>query len=192
MVAWLGGLALAASVVGVPHQGVRPFEQGNRYIEGFIGRSIPEFLGSEDHRRVRGIGIGTYLEGPRRLRYRNYVPELVVTGYYHRSTSPGVSGVGPNGSDAYGVLALARYAFLKSKGFSCYFDLGMGVQYSDMRTVDLSGRLSTTPTLGFGFAFGPDHTQSLLGLRLLHISNAGLQGNNQGQNQLLITLGIRF
>ena len=192
MVAWFGGLAVAASVLGSPAPQARPFAPGNRYIEGFAGRAIPEFLGSEDHRKVRGLGMGTYLPGPRRLRYRNYVPELVVTGYYHRSTSAGVSGVGPNGVDAYGVLALARYEFAKGRSFAGYFDLGMGLQYADMRTVDLSGRLSTTPTLGLGVSFGSGSCKWLAGVRLFHISNAGLQGNNQGQNQVLITLGVRF
>lgn len=185
-------MAAVVSTGLAPAQETRPFTRGNWYVEGFAGRAIPEFLGSEDHRKARGIGIGTYMAAPRRLRYRHYVPELVVTAYHHRSTSAGVSGVGPNATDAYGVLTVARYGFAVVKGLNGYFDMGMGLQYADMRTVDLSGRLSSTPTLGLGLSFGKGQTKWLLGIRLLHISNAGFQGNNQGQNQVLFTLGVRF
>lgn len=161
------------------------------YVEGYAGKSII-FLGSEDHRKAQGFGIGVDLYAPRRFRYRQIVPRMIVEGYYHRSTSPGASQQPANGTDAYGVLALIRYEKGLSKNLNLYFDWGMGLQYSDQRTVDLSGRLSSTPTFGGGFAIHQGEQTYFLGVRYFHISNAGLQGNNQGQNQLLLTLGVRF
>ncbi len=166
--------------------------QGRIYIEGTAGKAIVPFLGSEDPRTTRGFGIGVVLPGWRQMRYRNYVPETILQVYYQRSTTPGVSGVPANGTDAYGVLALSRYTSRRRDGVACFVDLGIGFQYADMRTVDLSGRGSFTPTVGLGLSFKQGSTEWLLGVRLFHISNAALQGNNQGQNQLLVTLGVRF
>lgn len=192
---WFSGLALAGAFLGGSGSGqTAPAAEprGRFYVEGFAGEAIIAWLGSEDRRKAHGFGVGYYLPAPRRLRYRGFVPELLIQGYHHRSTSPGASGVGPNGTDAYGVMALARYTFARQRGIEWVFDMGTGMQYADMRTVDLSGRLSFTPTFGLGVALGEGRSQLLVGVRYLHISNAGLQGNNQGQNQILLTVGVRF
>jgi hypothetical protein len=162
------------------------------YIEGFSGRAIPEFLGSEDPRRAHGVALGVVLNAPRSLRWGRLVPKVFVEGYYHRSVSPGASEQPPNGTDAYGILHFIRYELTPEKPTSFYFDIGMGLQYADQRTVDLSGRLSSTPTLGIGVAFRSSGLTYYLGARFFHISNAGFQGNNQGQNQTLITFGVKF
>ncbi len=165
---------------------------GRLYVEGFTGKAIVPFLGSEDRRTAQGVGIGVFLESPRSFRYRSVRPEILIEGYYHRSTSKGVSGSGPNATDAYGVLALVRYSFADRAGTSFYFDWGWGLQYTDMRTIDLSGRLNSTPTVGVGLTFHAGRQELTVGARLMHISDAGLQGNNQGQNQLMLTVGFRF
>lgn len=150
------------------------------------------FLGSEDLRSAHGFGIGVVLPGWRRLRYRGFVPETLLQVYYFRSTAPDAPVTPRNGTDAYGVLALSRYTSPRKGGRALYVDVGIGFQYADMRTVDLSGRGSFTPTLGLGLSYKPGFTEWLIGARLFHISNAALAGNNQGQNQLLVTLGVRF
>ncbi|MEQ1934012.1 MAG: hypothetical protein ABL962_09055, partial [Fimbriimonadaceae bacterium] len=50
------------------------------YAEGYFGRAIPEFLGSEDPRKAHGFGVGVVLHAPRRLRWGRLVPELYVEG----------------------------------------------------------------------------------------------------------------
>jgi hypothetical protein len=162
------------------------------YFEGFAGRAIPEFLGSEDPRRAHGIGLGVVLDAPHFLRWGRLKPKLYVEGYYHRSVSPGASEQPPNGTEAYGILQFARYELTPNKPVSFYFDIGMGLQYADQRTVDLSGRLSSTPMLGIGLALKSSSVTYYVGARFFHISNAGFQGNNQGQNQTLITFGVKF
>lgn len=179
--------------VGVPIAALLtpPADRHKIYVEGFFGTSVVT-LGSEDRRYAHGFAVGIELAAPRRFRYRGFVPTMILEGYHHRSRSPGASQQPPNATDAYGFLSLVRYEKSLGRSMGLYFDWGMGLQYADQRTVDLSGRLSSTPTLGLGLAF---HTRGLtyyLGARLFHISNAGFQGNNQGQNQLLVTFGIRF
>jgi len=188
--AWLGTPLIKTDVA--PSLTYETGRRGRFFIEGFTGQSIIAWLGSEDPRRAHGFGIGFFAPAPRILRIKGMVPELLIEGYHHRSTSPGASGIGPNGTDAYGILTLARYTFSRTKDASWYFDIGTGFQYADMRTVDLSGRGSFTPTIGIGVSLGDGPTQFVLGARYFHISNAGLQGNNQGQNQILFTVGIRF
>lgn len=161
------------------------------YVEGFVGTSLVT-LGSEDKRFAHGFAIGVELHAPRQLRYHNLVPKLIVEGYHHRSRSRGASEQPPNRTDAYGILKLVRYEMGVGRNVGFYFDWGLGLQYADQRTVDLSGRLSSTPTLGLGLAFHSPDASYFFGMRLFHISNAGFQGNNQGQNQLLFTLGVRF
>lgn len=168
-----------------------PPDRPKIYVEGFAGFSIVT-LGSEDHRYAHGGAIGIELHAPRRFRYRNTVPTLIIEGYHHRSRSPGASGEPRNATDAYGVLQLLRYEMALGRNFGYYFDLGMGLQYADQRTVDLSGRLSSTPTLGLGLSFRNRKVTYFMGVRMFHVSNAGLQGNNQGQNQFMYTFGVRF
>jgi len=168
-----------------------PSDKTRIYVEGFAGHSIVT-LGSEDHRIAHGFAIGVDMHAPRRFRYRQILPRLIIEGYHHRSRSSGASGEPGNRTDAYGLLQILRYEKGLSRNVNLYFDIGMGLQYSDQRTVDLSGRLSSTPMLGGGFAFHSKEASYYLGLRMLHVSNAGFQGNNQGQNQFLFTLGVRF
>jgi len=150
------------------------------------------FLGSEDPREIHGFGIQYAHPGSRKLRFKQYLPEVIHEVYYHRSASPGVDIDPPNKVDALGILSFARYRGEYKDGVAFYFDIGAGLHYADQRTVDLSSRLSSTPMLGIGVSVRDHRQELLIGLRFLHISNAGLVGNNQGQNQVLITVGFRF
>jgi hypothetical protein len=87
---------------------------------------------------------------------------------------------------------MVRYWQPLNRTTSAYFEIGTGLNLSDMRTEDLSSRLTSTPAIGLGLAFRTGRTEFMVGARLLHMSNAGLEGTNQGQNQLFIVVGIRF
>ncbi|MFN8220655.1 MAG: acyloxyacyl hydrolase [Fimbriimonadales bacterium] len=151
-----------------------------------FGKSLENFLGSEDPRPYRHVGVA-YSRPERRLRYRHLNAELVLEGYYERSTSHGVSDQPPNGTDAYGMIGYARYRTQR-----LVWDIGWGLQYTDQRTVDISSRLSSTPVLAVSYSFPTKDTEILVGLRFMHISNAGLGGNNQGSNQLGPFVAFRF
>lgn len=154
---------------------------------GGVGRSLPEFVGSEDHRKYQYLGVA-YARPEPRLRFRRYKAEIVLEGYYERSHSPGASEQAMNTTDAWGVMAYARYRF----GGQFFFDIGWGAQYVDQRTVDLSSRLNSTPNLALGIAIPDGNREVLFGVRLLHVSNAGLSGNNQGLNNLGIFAAVKF
>ena len=73
-----------------------------------------------------------------------------------------------------------------------YADIGWGIQFANHHTDDLDSATNSTPYAGIGLAFRMDHTEALLGVRLLHISNGGTKGANSGQNELLFMLSFRF
>jgi hypothetical protein len=85
------------------------------------------------------------------------------------------------------MIAYARYRF-----HSVFFDLGWGLQYTDQRTVDISSRLSSTPSATLGVSIPSGEREFLLGVRFTHISNAGSSGNNQGCNQLGFFAAVKF
>ena len=156
------------------------------YLTSFAGVGLAPFMGSEDPRTFGSIGIA-FARPERRLRSRQYRAELVLEGYYERSTSPGIYENLPNGTDAVGVLAMARY-----RHKSMFVDIGWGFQYTDQRTVDVSGRLSSTPNATIGVVTRAFDRELLIGLRYVHISNAGLSGNNQGSNRLGLFGAMRY
>lgn len=166
--------------------------RGKWFVEAFGGKSLIPFLGSEDPRSVRGFGIGHIRHTPFWLHQGKSPSDLWTQLYYHRSTSPGFRGRTPNGADAIGLLTTVRYWAPLGRDTQMYFEIGGGLHYTDLRTEDIPSRLSSTPVIGLGFSFRTTGGEILLGARLLHISNAGFVGSNQGQNQLLVTVGFRF
>ncbi|MCC7230444.1 MAG: acyloxyacyl hydrolase [Fimbriimonadaceae bacterium] len=185
------GLLLAASSQA---QEDRPLRQVPRspytYISVFGGHSIT-ILGSEDPRAGFGLSMGYGRHEPR-FAIRDVDTQLVYEGYYEHSSSNGVSGHGPNHTEAFGMLAFARYRWPKNKGVGFYFSVGWGLQYATRRTVDLDSKFNSTPMVGFGVAWDTGKGEGSIGLRLLHISNAGTVGDNQGQNQLFLVYSWRF
>lgn len=155
------------------------------------GRTVVNFLGDTDLRRTYFAGV--YLAKPEpHLRFARKRAHLVEELYYQRSSSKGPIPYNPaNKVDAIGALALARYEWVVG-GTRLYGDVGIGVQYSSQRTYDLPSRLSSTPTFDLGVFIPAGKQELTLGLRFMHISNAGTAGSNGGQNQLFLDLGVRF
>jgi Lipid A 3-O-deacylase (PagL) len=167
-------------------------EKGRYFIEVWGGRSIVPFLGSEDTRTARGYGLG-FTTKPRWLVSKGADMELFVSAYFHDSSSPGASGKPANKTDAFGALMLLRNTAISGPKFRVYTDIGVGLNLSDQRTVDLSSRLTATPTIGLMFGVPTGRGQEFyFGARLMHLSNAGTAGNNQGNNQLLFVAQYRF
>jgi len=58
--------------------------------------------------------------------------------------------------------------------------------------VDLTSKINSTPMLGIGISWDTGQGEGSLGIRFLHISNAGTVQPNQGQNQLFLVYTWRF
>lgn len=186
-------LISCVALVSLTATGYSQYEQKRWILEGFTGRGLVGFLGSEDPRVARGLGLGYAFNTPNFLNIHGKESELIVLGYYHRSTSKGVSGQPANGTDAFGTLGLARYYIgPRIGGMAPYAEAGLGIQFQDQETVDQSSTYSFSPTVGVGISMRGKDSELMLGVRLLHLSNAGTRGNNQGSNQILITMGLRF
>lgn len=156
------------------------------YVGAMLGRS-ELILGSEDLRQGFGIALG-YGKPEPRFRYRDVPAQLVLMAYYQSTKGDGA----PRYADAYGALAIARYRFRSNGKVGAYLDLGWGLQATNRTSIDLDSLVNSTPMVGFGAAIRNGSSEVLLGVGLLHISNAGLKGDNQGQNQLFLHLGFRF
>jgi hypothetical protein len=57
---------------------------------------------------------------------------------------------------------------------------------------DLDSQVNSTPVMGVGALFPVGNREFLLEGGLLHISNGGTKKPNRGQNQFILTLGVRF
>lgn len=160
------------------------------YVSAAVGHSM-RVLGSEENRNNQYFSVA-YGKPEPRFRYRSIKAQLVVEAYYERSEVGRVRRSLPNASDGYGVLGYARYRWGKRGGIGTYFDIGWGLQYVDLLSRDIETHLNSTPMFGVGAAFTLPSGELLVGARLLHLSNAGLVGDNQGQNQLFVTVSYRF
>jgi len=163
----------------------------SHYITGFFGQSEMIF-GSEDGRFGGGIGYG-FGRPEKRFQMGKIPAQLVVEGYIDHTQSDGGSGFPPNSTFAAGGLAFARWRWPMDKdGNGVYADLGWGMQLANRPTLDLDSRLNSTPVCGFGGAYRDGDREYLIGLELLHISNAGTVRPNYGQNELFFTMTVRY
>ena len=93
-----------------------------------------------------------------------------------------------------GVIPVFRYRF--DHGRSDWFaDAGIGISYMDRlyrrQTKQFSTRFNFVDVVGLGFNFG-DQRKHEVGLRVAHISNAGLKRPNPGENFLQLRYGRSF
>jgi hypothetical protein len=160
------------------------------YFNIYGGQSMT-ILGSEDRRTGFGIGFGYGRREPR-FAIKGVGSQLVYEVYYEHSSSRGASGQGPNQSESFGVLAYARHRWPQRRGMGLYATVGWGLQYTNRTSVDLDSNLNSTPMLGLGVSWENGFGEGSIGLRFVHISNAGLVGRNQGQNQLSLVYSLRF
>jgi Lipid A 3-O-deacylase (PagL) len=160
------------------------------YFNIFGGQSLT-ILGSEDKRTAIGFGVG-YGKPEPRFAMPRVGAQLVWEGYYDHSGSPGIRNDRPNQAESLGVLAYGRWRWPQKRGLGAYATLGWGIQYANQTSRDLDSKINSTPMIGFGVSWNTGQGEGSLGIRLLHISNAGLVGENQGQNQLFLVYGWRF
>lgn len=163
----------------------------SHYVTAFVGQS-ELILGSEDNRYGGGIAYA-YGKPEKRFRKGSIAAQLVYETYVDRTQSSGGVGGTFNSTYAFGGLAYARWRWpVNDLGNGFYADLGWGLQMADKTTLDLESTLNSTPVAGFGGILRDGDREYLIGLRYLHISNAGLVKPNFGQNEIFFTVGMRF
>ena len=168
-----------------------PRSDPTHYVTAFYGRSQLIF-GSEDNRFGGGIAFGYGRPEPR-FANGSIAAQMVYETYVDHTQSPGGGGIAPNSTFAGGVLAYSRWLWPTDQyGNGVYADLGWGFQVATETTLDLESIFNSTPVLGFGGIFKDGNHDYLVGIRYLHISNAGFVKPNYGQNELFLTIGFRY
>lgn len=188
LIAALMGAALASADNDDPH--VRLLVAKSYYMHVFTGQSLT-VLGSEDRRTGFGLGFA-YGRPERRFATRGIGAQMVYEVYWDHTSSRGASGRGPNQAESFGALAYGRWRWPMHRGLGLYASAGWGLQWTNRTSVDLDSQLNSTPMVGLGVSFDTGHGEGNLGLRFIHISNAGFVGSNQGQNQLFLDYSWRF
>ena len=170
---------------------IDPRISSSHYVMGFFGQSEIIF-GSEDGRFGGGFSYA-YGRPEKRFTAGKIPAQFVYEGYIDHTQSDGGSGYPANSTFAVGGLGYARWRWpMDSQGNGVYADLGWGLQLANQPTLDLESRLNSTPVGGFGGVYKAGDREYLIGIRFLHISNAGLVKPNYGQNELFLTLGVRY
>lgn len=159
-------------------------------VWGYYGQSW-FILGSEDIRRGGGLAV-QYVRHEPRFKFWGKEGQLVFEGNVTHTVGGNKFEWEGDTTIAFGVLALARYETRPKKGLSTYLEGGWGLQWADKHTIDLPSHFNSTPVLGAGIILPIKGHDLYLGVRYIHISNAGTVGNNAGQNQVLFMAGIKF
>ena len=157
--------------------------------------SGPDFsqswLGSEDRRRGGFFSV-QYAKPEPRFCLWGTEGEMAIEGYFLYSRGGGHRGWPVTRSFEYGLLLIGRYWQGQSGGVRTYYEGGWGLDYSNRIPFDLDQRLNSAPMLGVGIATPFNGREIQIGFRWLHVSNGCTNGNNEGHNYLLATVGLRF
>ena len=191
-ISWIAALIAFSSLAlaDEPDKFQSQLDVPSYYFNIFGGQSMT-ILGSEDRRTGFGVGFGYGRPEPR-FHMRGVRSQLVYEAYYDHTSSRGASGMGPNQAESFGLLAYGMWRWPPRRGFGLYATAGWGLQYTNRTSVDLDSKINSTPMLGLGVSWDTGRGEGSIGIRFVHISNAGLVGNNQGQNQLYLVYGWRF
>jgi hypothetical protein len=151
-------------------------------------------LGSTESRNGGGFSLAVGRKDPKLTLFRKIEGELIWEGYYVETNTKNPSAQYPyENSQAFGVLATARYRWRFRPDTNFYADLGMGIQFVNHTSPDLPLANNTTPVIGMGLEFKvKEDNEFLFGTRILHASNAGRKAPNPGQNLLQWYVGFRY
>jgi len=170
-----------------------PFRTRSPWILYSYGGRSAVVLGSKELRRGGGLAIQYERPDPK-MKSEDGHPGSLVLELYYEGTHGGRIGTPISVRlDAVGITASALYRWnTKLAGIQYYIDLGWGIQAGNRTTRDLGSRINSTPLFGVGLSIGSPENELLVGLRFKHISNGGSVEDNNGQNQVVITLGRRI
>jgi len=158
---------------------------------GVFGGESALFFGSSDQRYGGGFSY-SYARPEPKFHFLGMKSQFMLTGYVdHTYAIKDRPGDDPNYSA--GFLASARWIVANhTANLAPYFDLGWGFQMADTATRDLPSELNSTPWAGTGIMFPVGKYEGMVGLRFVHISNAGTVKPNRGQDELFLTAELRI
>lgn len=165
------------------------FDQPRWYTTAHIGQSLL-ILGSEDLRE--GWCIGPVYGKPEPRFSNSWESGDLAIGLYYTDTGSTKFHTPGRQSQGIGLIAMMDMHRMWTRSWGYYYFLGWGIQYVNHPQIDLDSQLNSSPAIGAGFILFAGSREIRVGLDLLHLSNAGLQGSNQGQNQLYLTVGMRL
>jgi len=99
------------------------------------------------------------------------------------------------GDDGFsGVVAGLGARWTGSRGSlkNGYVELGSGLALTDGISSDVNSHLNFASFLGGGVYFSDDPSAARVGLRWIHVSNAGVDPPNRGLNQFELVFGVRL
>ncbi len=158
---------------------------------GIFGGQGEKMLGSELRRNGFGATFGVGKPEPR-FAIKGLPAQLVYEGYVLATHSFANSFHAAQNEFGVGGLAFARYRWARNHGVGAYFDAGIGLFYINKTDRDAPSHLNSTPYFGTGLSFPAGNGEWLLGVELLHISNAGTVNHNLGINLGAVSLKYRF
>ena len=164
------------------------YSRPERHVTFFGGSSFRIFA-SQDVRTNYGFGISWAKPEPH-FKWRHGPTQLVLEAYYEHSNGKNLGRRGIS-TEALGAIWYARFRF-PSRSINLFLDIGEGAQLSTSESFDLGTRLNSSPMIGFGFTVRQGSQETLIGIRLLHLSNANTNGENRGQNQMLFYTSVKF
>lgn len=179
--------ALGASALAIPADDF--YTKPAWYIGLFGGRSA-RILGSQDMRNNYGISIA-WARPERKFKWRYGPAKLVMEGYYEHSAGTPALGRDERAQEAFGFIGYARFHFVRRE-YSFYLDIGEGIQIANVESYDLNTKINSSPMIGVGVGIRQGSQETLVGVRILHLSNAGIRPPNRGQNQVQFTVSVRF
>lgn len=155
------------------------------------GAFSQKWVGSQDIRNGAYIGI-EFSKAEPRFRYWRRDAELAVEGYY-MNTSGVVFQESPfTRANNFGVAVMGRFWNRDPQAIRAYLEIGWGIDYIDRKTYDLDGNINSSPVAGIGTVIHIAEAELLIGVRYKHLSNAGTNVPNRGENYILFLLGTRI
>jgi hypothetical protein len=122
-------------------------------------------------------------KAPEPLRFK--VEGNIGVGYLQNGDIRNVGGLG--------IMALYYLDSISPPHVRFYVEAGIGVGYTDYRVEEQAYRINFNPQAGIGFDWNIDSdTLCFAALRGHHLSNAGINDDNRGQNSVLFILGSYF
>lgn len=165
------------------------FDKPRWYMAGHVGQSF-RILGSEDIRQ--GWCIGAIYAKPEPRFSNSWESGDIAYALYYTDTESTRNGIKGERSKGLGLVAMMHVHRMLTESWGYYYSLGWGLQYVDTTSIDLDSQLNSSPVFGVGVICFWGKQELRIGFDFLHLSNAGLQGSNQGQNQLYFSVGMRL
>lgn len=148
-------------------------------------------MGTEEYRWATSIGFEvnwpariTKIQSWENIEFREFASaRWLITDAYGRGDRP---------FDAGWLCLGFRWQYLGNSEYSPYFEFGSGFVYVDHLVHDLTTNFNFGSFAGIGVFLHSLKGSPRLGLRFVHISNAGTGGSNGGVNLLQGVIGVRI